>query len=72
METFCKIKPYPGFLFVVSILFTVNNFWGIPSSDGIPNGVADLFFFFFLLGFLPPAKMAFPEAKHSEGNLVLT
>ena len=41
--------------------------WGIPSSDGIPNGVAD---FFFLL--LPPPKMAFPEAKRNEGNLALT
>ncbi len=42
--------------------------WGIPSSDGIPNGVAEFFFFFLL----PPPKMAFPEAKRNEGNLVLT
>ncbi len=44
--------------------------WGISSSDGIYIGVADFFFFFLLL--LPPPKMAFPEAKHNEGNLLLT
>ncbi len=48
--------------------------WGIPSSDGIPYGLADFFFFFFLLLLLllPPLNMAFSEAKHNEGNLVLT
>ncbi len=44
-------------------------YWGIPSSDGIPIGVADFFFFFLLF---PPSKMAFPEAKRNEGNLALT
>ncbi len=49
--------------------------WGIPSSDGIPYGLADFFFFcvcvlFFFL--LPPPKMAFLEAKHMEGNHGLT
>ncbi len=41
---------------------------------GSPMGLPTFFFFFFLLGlgFLPPPKMAVPEAKHNEGNLVLT
>ncbi len=29
--------------------------WGIPSSDGIPYGLADFFFFFFFLIFSPSA-----------------
>ncbi len=48
--------------------------WGIPSSDGIPYGLADFFFFFVCVVFflLPPPKMAFLEAKHMEGNHGLT
>ncbi len=44
--------------------------WGIPSRNRIPYGLTD---FFFLRGFLlPPPNMVFSEAKHNEGNLVLT
>ncbi len=54
---------------VPALNVTKQSHWGIPSSDGIPIGVADFFFFFLLL---PPPKMAFLEAKRNEGNLVLT
>ncbi len=40
-------------------MLVLNN-WGIPSSDGIPYGLADFFFLFFLLlVFLPPHFLQF-------------
>ncbi len=49
---------------------------GHPVLRRDPLWACRLFFFFFLLlllllGFLPPPNMAFSEAKHNEGNLVL-
>ncbi len=68
----CFLKQLRGFLsYLYSFVAKMYYFnWGIPSSDGIPNGVAD-FFFFFLLGFLHcvwPPEMPFSVAEGNRGE----
>ncbi len=63
------------YLIVLIVKHMKDYHWGIPSSDGIPYGLADFFYFilfyFFFFSFRRQ-NMPFPEDKQNEGNLVLT